>query len=334
MALPPPPTPGAPSSPEQGRNRARQKQAAERHARPRTVRLSPTAAVIAGSFVVAAMPAWLATPNPITAFRMAHASRAGGVPAPVATEGEAPALIAAAGEDGGSPAKAARSAGQPARERSGGPPAAQPAGQPAAAPAQGVPDPNLGQQLAADGNPNGATACSGCHGMNGSAEQGAGSFPRLADQDAHYLYKQLNDYASGARPNEIMGPIAQALSDAERQATAAYFAAQRGVPYPAPGAVDEAARKGAETLVFVGSNDRRVQACTNCHGPAAVGQAPLYPRLAGQYADYAQAQLQAFRGKGRHNDVGAVMREIAGKLTDAEIAAVSAYLAALRPATP
>ena len=31
---------------------------------------------------------------------------------------------------------------------------------------------------------------------------------------------------------------------------------------------------------------------------------------------------------------GAVMREIAGKLTDAEIEAVSAYLAALRPAAP
>lgn len=111
--------------------------------------------------------------------------------------------------------------------------------------------------------------------MNGSAEQGAGGFPRLADQSAHHLYKQLNDYASGARPNEIMGPIAQTLSDAERQGAAAYYAAQEGVPHPDPDRIDEAARKTGEALVTVGSNERRIQACTNCHGPAAVGQAPL-----------------------------------------------------------
>lgn len=213
-------------------------------------------------------------------------------------------------------------------------PPAGPTGRVTAPAARGAPDLDLGRRLAAGGNPQGALACSQCHGMNGSADQGAGAFPRLADQPAHYLYKQLNDYASGARPNEIMGPIAQALSDAERQASAAYFAAQRGVPYPDAPADDPAAHRTGAALAAVGSNERRVQACNNCHGPAAVGQAPLYPRLAGQYAEYAQAQLQAFRGKTRHNDVGAVMREIAGKLTDAEIEAVSAYLAALRPATP
>lgn len=54
------------------------------------------------------------------------------------------------------------------------------------------------------------------------------------------------------------------------------------------------------------------------------------PRLAGRCAEDSRAS----RGETRHNDVGAVVREIAGKLTDAGIEAVSAHLAALRPAGP
>lgn len=192
------------------------------------------------------------------------------------------------------------------------------------------PDPGLGRQLAAEGNPGGALACSGCHGMDGAASEGGGAFPRLADQTARYLYKQLNDYASGARPNEIMGPIAMAMSDAERQGSAAYYAAQRP-PYPDPTPADPAAAAAGAALVNVGSAERRVQACANCHGPASVGVGPLFPRLAGQYAAYAEAQLLAFRQKQRHNDVNAVMREISGHLTEAEITAVSAYLETLRP---
>lgn len=216
-------------------------------------------------------------------------------------------------------------AGRLAAQQTSPPPAQQ---TPHAAAAQ--PDPALGKQLASEGNQGGAAPCSSCHGMDGAADQGGGSFPRLAGQPAEYLYKQLNDYASGARPNEIMGPIASALSDAERQATAAYFS-PLDPPYPAPQAADPASLKLGAALLMVGSSDRRVQACANCHGPDGAGQAPLYPALAGQYVAYAQAQLEAFRNKDRHNDVAGVMREIAGELTEDEIAAVSAYFAANPP---
>jgi cytochrome c553 len=59
--------------------------------------------------------------------------------------------------------------------------------------------------------------------------------------------------------------------------------------------------------------------------------APLYPRLAGQYAAYATAQFEAFRGGSRKNDVGAVMRDIARNLPDEDVTAVANYLESLRP---
>jgi cytochrome c553 len=192
-----------------------------------------------------------------------------------------------------------------------------------------APDPARAQQLVADGNPNGAAPCGQCHGADGKGDP-SGPFPRLAGQAALYLYKQLNDYASGARKNEIMGPIAQALSDQERQDAAAYYAGQTA-PYGEPSSPAKADLALGRRLATVGSAGQRVQACGNCHGPAGVGEPPAYPRLAGQYASYAQAQLAAWKQGQRANDTAGVMREITGRLTDDEVNAVSAYFEAQRP---
>jgi cytochrome c553 len=53
-----------------------------------------------------------------------------------------------------------------------------------------------------------------------------------------------------------------------------------------------------------------------------------YPRLAGQHADYAVAQLTAFRDGIRKNNTQ--MTQVAAKLNDREIKAVSEYIAGLR----
>ena len=53
-----------------------------------------------------------------------------------------------------------------------------------------------------------------------------------------------------------------------------------------------------------------------------------YPRLAGQHADYVEAQLVAFRGGVRRNNP--TMASIAVKLNDREIKAVADYVAGLR----
>lgn len=68
--------------------------------------------------------------------------------------------------------------------------------------------------------------------------------------------------------------------------------------------------------------------CAACHGAAGISIAPIYPNLAGQKDPYLVAQLQAFRDGSRKN---AIMEPMAKGLSDADIANIAAFLAALKP---
>lgn len=74
-----------------------------------------------------------------------------------------------------------------------------------------------------------------------------------------------------------------------------------------------------------------VAACAACHGPTGAGNpAANFPGLKGQHVTYLKNQLNAFRKGERANDAGQMMRNIAAKMTDAEIDAVSEYIAGLQ----
>src|SRR5690606_29159293 len=79
-----------------------------------------------------------------------------------------------------------------------------------------------------------------------------------------------------------------------------------------------------------GIAEKGVPACAACHGPTGAGLPALFPALAGQHAKYVLTQLQAFRDDGRANDPVEMMRNIALKMTDKEMAAVADYAAGLR----
>ncbi|WP_414472505.1 c-type cytochrome [Microvirga sp. M2] len=204
----------------------------------------------------------------------------------------------------------------------------------ARAQAPSAPDPQRGAALAAQGNPNGAAPCSQCHGQSGEGNP-TGPFPRLTGQSAAYLYKQLQDYTDGSRPSDIMTPIAQALSEQERLDAAAYYAGLRSRWAAQSELRPEVARRGRDLALrgipSIGNGEVGVQACGNCHGPNGVGETPVYPELGGQWAGYASGQLSAFKSGIRKNDLSAVMREIAGKLTSDDIDAVSRYYESIRP---
>lgn len=172
-------------------------------------------------------------------------------------------------------------------------------------------------------------ACRACHGIDGGAEP-AGAFPRLSELGEWYIYKQLHDYASGARPNEIMTPIAQALDEAEIRAVAHYYARQRAPFRPRLDADPLLLQRGG-AVAAVGAPERGVAACTFCHGAQGEGMAPTVPPLAGQAGPYVQLQLQLFRSGARGNDVAAVMRDVAAQLSNEEIEALSLYYASLQP---
>ena len=68
--------------------------------------------------------------------------------------------------------------------------------------------------------------------------------------------------------------------------------------------------------------------CPACHG--ADGKAPImpvYPKLAGQNAAYAEQQIKDFKANKRTNAQAALMMGMVAALTDAEIKAITTYLA-------
>ena len=176
--------------------------------------------------------------------------------------------------------------------------------------------------IAAQGTAAGAPPCAQCHAFNGVSDA-SGAFPRLAGQSAYYLAEQLRDFASGVRASAIMSPIAKALSPDDIADVAAYFAGINA-PFLPLKTADAALVKRGEELAKVGSAERRIQNCDNCHGPDGAGEPPAIPYLAGQYAHYIAFTLQMWRQGFRKNSPDA-MGVIANKLDDQEIAAVAAY---------
>jgi cytochrome c553 len=169
-----------------------------------------------------------------------------------------------------------------------------------------------------------ATAvCAACHTTDGS--RGSAANPILQGQHPDYIAKQLADFKSGRRASPIMKPIASSLSEADMKNVAAFYAGKQAKPGFAKN--KDLASLG-EKLYRGGANDRFIPACSGCHSPNGAGIPAQYPRLAGQHADYAEAQLVAFRSGARANNP--VMTGVAAKLNDREIKALADYIAGLR----
>ena len=66
--------------------------------------------------------------------------------------------------------------------------------------------------------------CAGCHGANGVSA--APIYPNLAGQKEQYLAKSIKAYKSGARNDASMKAMVGALSDADIDNLAAYYASQ------------------------------------------------------------------------------------------------------------
>jgi cytochrome c553 len=147
----------------------------------------------------------------------------------------------------------------------------------------------------------------------------------LAGQLPEYLVKQLKNFKSGERANAVMAPWASALSDDDMQNVAAYFSAQKSKE---AGASSNGKGSLGEKIYRAGIADSRVPACSACHGPAGSGLPVRFPGLSGQHAEYTALQMKAFRTGERAN--APMMKLIAARMTDAEIAAVSDYIQGLR----
>jgi cytochrome c553 len=168
-----------------------------------------------------------------------------------------------------------------------------------------------------------STVCSACHGEGGHSL--VPIFPRLAGQQPVYLAKQLNEFLSGKRKNDIMAPILATIQADDVAGLASYFATQK----PMSGEAQDAKLAAAGKVIFEEGNEASgVPACMGCHQAGGVGN-ERYPRLAGQHQAYVVQQITNFKAGERTNDKGRVMRAVAERLTEQEAAAVAEYLAGM-----
>lgn len=165
--------------------------------------------------------------------------------------------------------------------------------------------------------------CVACHAADGNSMTPEN--PKLAQQHPEYLVKQLQEFKSGKRANAIMVGFASMLSDEDMKNVGWWLASQ---PAKEGFAKDKELVLLGERIYRGGIADRNIAACASCHSPNGAGIPAEYPRLAGQHADYTDAQLKAFRDGVRLNS--AQMTGVAAKLNDREIRAVSDYIAGLR----
>lgn len=184
-------------------------------------------------------------------------------------------------------------------------------------------DPAKGQVIANQ-------VCVACHAADGNSIAPAN--PKLAGQFPEYLHKQLVNFKpvgtrKAERDNPVMAGMVASLSPQDMKNLAAYYAGQKLKP---AAATDKALAAAGQKLWRGGNAATGVPACAGCHGPDGAGIPAQYPRIAGQFAEYIEAQLKAFHAGQRANDLNGMMRGVAARMTEGEMKAVAQYAAGLR----
>ena len=194
----------------------------------------------------------------------------------------------------------------------------------APAPAVIKADAAAGDALYNNGDPKrGVVACVGCHGPNGNS--GVATWPKLAAQHTAYTLKQLKNYKDGSRANPVMMGMVAVLTEQDMLNLSAYLNKQE----PKLGVAQNKDTIALGQKIYrAGIAEKGIPACSGCHSPNGAGIPAQYPRLSGQWADYSVSQLVAFREGTRKNSVQ--MSTISAKMSDAEMKAVSDYMAGLR----
>jgi cytochrome c553 len=170
-------------------------------------------------------------------------------------------------------------------------------------------DASRGQEL--------AVACVACHGENGNSR--TENVPSLAGHPAPYLVIQLILFRERQRHNEVMTPLAKALSDRDIENLAAYFSARTRVAIDALAASPEADR--GKKIADAGS-------CGTCHLPDYSGREQI-PRLAAQREDYLVKTMRDYKA-GKRSGVDGMMTSVLYGYSDDDLVALAAYLARVR----
>lgn len=153
-------------------------------------------------------------------------------------------------------------------------------------------------------------ACNTCHGENGVPIDK--TIPTIWGQTEYFLVKQLHDYKSGDRENQVMAAFAKTLSQADLRPAARYFASKSWPTRTTPAAS--------------ASQPDGMAVCQICHQQNFVGGLPA-PRLAGQSYEYLVAAMRSFAEGERTNN--ADMVKIMHELSPEQREAMARYISGL-----
>ena len=167
--------------------------------------------------------------------------------------------------------------------------------------------------------------CIGCHGIKGYQASFPEVYrvPMISGQNAKYIAAALNAYKKGDRKHPTMRGIADSLSDQDIADVAAY--------YEQHGKTDAVAKAPAAPDAKVAALLQK-GACVSCHGDNFSKPVdPSYPKIAGQHKDFLFVALKSYKVEnqstwGRSNGV---MGGVAKQFSNAELKALSAYVASL-----
>jgi len=160
--------------------------------------------------------------------------------------------------------------------------------------------------------------CSKCHGDAGISEDP--EEVNIAGMRDSYLYKQMKDYHGGQRNERSMKKAVKKLSDQDMADISAWYASLK----PAKQAATEPDENTLK-LVYRGDPTRLLKSCRSCHGRKGQGGQFDHPMIAGQNRDYFIATMVEFQDEDRANDIYSRMRDIAEKLSEAEIEALATF---------
>jgi cytochrome c553 len=152
--------------------------------------------------------------------------------------------------------------------------------------------------------------CNTCHGDRGAPRSAV--TPIIWGLQENYLLKQLQEFQSGVRKNDVMNWMATALTPAELAPAAAYFAKKDW-----PARTTNAASASPPSAIAV---------CQICHQQNLTGGL-TGPRLAGQTYDYLIEAMNRFAAGQRTNN--ADMVKIMEAISPADREAMARYISAL-----
>ena len=169
-----------------------------------------------------------------------------------------------------------------------------------------------------------ALTCAGCHGAEGVSVNP--DWPHLAGQVPGYISAQLAAFKSGERKNPTMNGFAAGLTEQDMADLDAYYASLT------PAKTNSQNITAADDVLELGKNiykggiaDREIPSCISCHGKSGKGIPKNFPSVVGQHQKYLETQLLSYK-KGLRKGYSQIMSNIAFKLTENEINALSEYM--------